>query len=201
MHCKNSLLLFLWCPVRLWYSPESWLSWQKEEKATHHNNLELKTIYKAELPYISAQVTVSSFTHLCCCDLKATQVNVAVSQAGFGLCNVVFARALIPEQENPLNTHKADDPPVLYLQNILLLLFYSLVYLPLLCPYLTSSPVLYSLSFSFWTRISLFLPPRETKYCCYGNCSQRGERRGSLWDFQCGDRSLYMASSCLRAGR
>ena len=26
--------------------------------------------------------------------------------------------------------------------------------------------------------LSLFLPPRETKYCCCGNSSQRGERRG-----------------------
>ncbi len=118
---------FLWCPVRLRYSLESSLSWQRGEKATHRNDLNLKTIYRAELPYISAQVAVSSFAHLYCCDLKATQVNVAVSQAEFGLCNVVFGRALIPEQENPLNAHKADDPPVLYLQSILLPLFYFLI--------------------------------------------------------------------------
>lgn len=48
-----------------------------------------------------------------CCDLKATQVNVAVSQAEFGLCNVVFGWAIIPEQENLLNARKADDPPLL----------------------------------------------------------------------------------------
>lgn len=39
-----------------------------------------------------------------------------MSQAQFGLCNVVVGWALIPEQENPLNTHKANDPPVLYLK-------------------------------------------------------------------------------------
>ncbi len=86
-------LLFLCCPVRLRRSLESSLSRKREEKATLHNDLDLKTIYRAELCYISAQVAVSSFTHLHFCDLKATQVNVAVSQAAFGLCNVVFGRS------------------------------------------------------------------------------------------------------------
>lgn len=44
-----------------------------EGKATHHNNVELKTIYKAELPYISTQVTSRAFAHLDQCDPKATQ--------------------------------------------------------------------------------------------------------------------------------
>lgn len=38
------------------------------------------------------------------------------------------------------------SPPELYLQNIHLPFFYFPVYLPLLCPYLTCSPVLYSLA-------------------------------------------------------
>lgn len=50
-----------------------------------------------------------------------------MSQAEFGLCNVVFGRALIPEQADRLNAHKADDPPALSRQNILLLHFYVLI--------------------------------------------------------------------------
>lgn len=81
-----------------------------EERTICYNDLNLKTIYREEMPYISAQIALSSFTHLYGCDLKANQMTVAVSQAEFGLCNVVFDWALVPEQKNPLNTHKADDP-------------------------------------------------------------------------------------------
>lgn len=58
--------------------------------------------------------------------------------------------------------------------------FLTHIFTLLLCPYLTSSLVVYS-PFSFWTPyLSPFLPPRETKCCCYGNCSQKGERERQL---------------------
>lgn len=153
------------------------------------------------MPYISAQVAVSAFTHLHRCDLTATQVNVAVSQAECGLCNVVFGRAPIPEQENPLNARKANGPPVLYPQNIPLFFFiYStqLVYLPLLCPYLTPSSILCSLSHF---ELLSFSSCHQGKQNTVAMETAHREERGSLWDFQCGDRRLYMAISCLRAGR
>lgn len=105
----------------------------------------LKTLYRDELPYISAKIAVSSFTYLYDCDLKANQMTVAVSQAEFGLCNVVFDWALVRERKNPLNTHKADDP-ALFPKHPSALLFSHPAYLLLLCPYLTFSPVVYSLS-------------------------------------------------------
>lgn len=117
----------------------------REEKTVHCNNLNPKTIYRDELSYISAQIAVSSFTHLYCCDLKANQMTVAVSQNEFGLCNVVFDWALIPEQKTPPNTHKTDAPSKLYFQTSALLFSHPLCLL-LLCPYLTSNPVVYSLS-------------------------------------------------------
>lgn len=73
-----------------------------------------------------------------------------------------------------------------------------LVYLPLLCPYLTSSPVLYSLS--HFELLSLSSCHRGKQNTVAMETAHR-EERGSLWGFQCGDRSLYMAISCLRAGR
>lgn len=92
-------LLFLWRLVRL--CDTAWRPCCQRVKSTHPNDLDPKTIYRAELPYIAAQVAVSSFTHLCCCDLKATQVNVAVSQAEFGLCNVVFCSGTHPGTRKP----------------------------------------------------------------------------------------------------
>lgn len=129
-------------------------------------------------------------------------MNVAVSQAEFGLCNVVFGQALIPEQEISPNAHKADDPPVLYLLNNLssaLLFCHPDSYIYLSCaPYLTSSPVLYSLS--HFELLSLSSCHRGKQNTVAMETAHR-EERVSLWDFQCGDRSLYMAISCRRAGR
>lgn len=69
------------------------------------------------------------------------------------------------------------------------------------CPHLPSSPP----PFSFWTRIfsSCHRGKQNTVAVETARRVERGEesREASLWDIQSGDRSLYMAISCLRAGR
>lgn len=147
------------------------------------------------MPYISTSVAVSSLSHLYCCDLKATQVNWAVSQAEFGLCNIAVVGHSSRNQKTHLMPVKLMTLLCFIRKTHFCSFIFTLACLPLLCPYLASSSVLYSRS--HFELLSLFLPRRETKYCCYGNCSERG----SLWDFQCGHRGLYMAISCLQAGR
>lgn len=67
----------------------------------------------------------------------------------------------------------------------------------LLCSYLASIPVLCLILNS---HLSLSSCHRGKQNTVAMETAQR-EKRGSLWDFQCGDRSLYMATSCLQAGR
>lgn len=146
----NVKLSFLWCPVGLWYSLESLLSWQRDEKGNPSYWLRFENYLQSWAAlYLSAQVAVSSFTHLHCCDLKATQVNVAMSQAEFGLCNVVFGRSLVPYKKTHLMPIKQMTLLFcIYKTSLFRSFIFSsrLMCLPLLCPYLTSSPVLYLLS-------------------------------------------------------
>lgn len=56
-------LLFLWCPVRLRYSLGSSLSWQRGEKATHRNDLDLNYLQSWAALYLcpsSCQLFCSS---------------------------------------------------------------------------------------------------------------------------------------------
>lgn len=83
---------------------------------------------------------------------------------------------------------------VIYLGNLLLLLLYFLLRtLALLCPDHATRPV------SFWTPISLFSCHAGKQNAVAMETACRDEN-SSLWDFQCGNRSPYMVISCLLAG-
>lgn len=166
-------LLFLWCPVRVWCSLQRARCHGRERK--RHNDSDLKTFYRAELPYISAQVAVSSFTHLYCGELKAIQVNVAVRVK---LNSVRVMMLLVGLSTRNEKTHLMPVKPM----TILRFIYEQPSSAPDSCPYLTPSP-----AFSFWTPISL-------SSCHWGKQNTvavetaHREERGSLWDFQCGDR-------------
>lgn len=110
---------------------------------------------------------------------RSGQVIVAASRAELDLRNSIISWA--------------SKKSSLFNDNLFCSLFPTLI-----CKFASLVPLISQpASRSLFQPLSLFLPLRETKCCCCGNRFQRG----SLWDFQGADRSLYMAISCLSTNR
>lgn len=122
--------------------------------------------------------------------MRSEQVVVAVSPAEFGLRNSVF-------RHSAKSTKCMWSWQLSYSQsnhNLFCSLFPTLT-----CKFASPVPLI-----SRPATRSLFQPLSLSS--CYrgkqhGVAVETASREGSLWDFQCADRSLYMAASCLSTNR